>query len=144
MNLTAIRSVEEAVIRHYAESIFLGTLMDGITVVDIGSGAGFPGFPISVFRPEWQVTLVESDQRKAVFLREAARGLPNISVIAQRAEDLQGSWDWVISRGVRPEDVVKVATGVGRKIGLLGGEKGIPLPWGDRRFALVKNVPRGT
>ena len=53
---------------------------------------GFPGFPVAILRPDCQVTLIESHQRKAVFLKEASRGIPNIRVLAKRAEDVQGAF----------------------------------------------------
>ena len=76
LNLTRVESLEEAVERHYCESVFLASHLPAgpLRVADIGSGAGFPGFPVAVARPDCQVTLIESHQRKAVFLREASRG----------------------------------------------------------------------
>ena len=73
LNLTRIDSVEEAVRLHYCESLFVGTRLPAgpLRIVDVGSGAGFPGIPIAILRPECTVTLVESHQRKGVFLREA-------------------------------------------------------------------------
>src|SRR5688572_7125078 len=98
LNLTSEDSVE----RHYGESLFLAEhLPPGpLRIADIGSGAGFPGFPVAVVRPDCQVTLIESHQRKAVFLKEAARKQSNIRVLAKRAEDVDERFDWVISRGV--------------------------------------------
>jgi 16S rRNA (guanine527-N7)-methyltransferase len=62
LNLTSIRKIEEAVERHYCESLFLGTHLpqDLLRIADIGSGAGFPGFPVAVLRPDCSVTLIES------------------------------------------------------------------------------------
>ena len=79
-NLTAIRDPEEMVRRHFGESLFaglhLGThLPAGATILDFGSGAGFPGLPIQLLHPEFQVTLAESQGKKASFLREAVRTL---------------------------------------------------------------------
>jgi 16S rRNA (guanine527-N7)-methyltransferase len=92
-NLTAIRTPEEMVRRHFGESLFAGMnlgepLPD--TLLDLGSGAGFPGLPIALFRPQIAVTLAESQNKKATFLREAVRtlGLPNVEVWARRAESL--------------------------------------------------------
>jgi 16S rRNA G527 N7-methylase RsmG len=73
--------------------------------VDIGTGAGFPGFPVAILRPECSIDLVESDRRKAVFLREACVA-PNVRVLSGRAESLQGNYDWAISRAVRPQEVI--------------------------------------
>jgi 16S rRNA (guanine527-N7)-methyltransferase len=79
-NLTAIRDPEEMVRRHFGESLFAGLhlpprLPRGATVLDFGSGAGFPGLPIQLLHPEFQVTLAESQGKKASFLREAIRTL---------------------------------------------------------------------
>jgi 16S rRNA (guanine527-N7)-methyltransferase len=76
-NLTAIREPEEIVRRHFGESLFAGRHLspDTATLLDFGSGAGFPGLPIALLRPEITVTLAESQNKKAAFLREAARTL---------------------------------------------------------------------
>ena len=79
-NLTAIREPEEMVRRHFGESLFAGAhlgsrLPAGATVLDFGSGAGFPGLPIQLLRPELCVTLAESQGKKASFLREVVRTL---------------------------------------------------------------------
>src|ERR1035441_558150 len=108
LNLTSIRRMEEAVERHYCESLFLGThLPPGpVRIADIGSGAGFPGFPVAVLRPDCAVTLIESHQRKAVFLRESTRALPNVRVLGSRAEVVTETFDHAISRAVSYEDLV--------------------------------------
>ena len=76
-NLTAIRDPEEIVRRHFGESLFAGCHLgpDTQTLLDFGSGAGFPGLPIALLRPEIAVTLAESQNKKASFLREAVRTL---------------------------------------------------------------------
>ncbi len=96
-NLTAIRDPEEIVRRHFGESLFAARHLDDITLdssvatlLDFGSGAGFPGLPIALLRPDIQVTLAESQNKKATFLREAIRtlNLPNVEVWAARVESL--------------------------------------------------------
>src|SRR6266849_6476088 len=90
INLTSIPSGPEAVVRHYCESLFFAANLPVTAkarIADLGSGAGFPGVPIAILRPEWVVALIESHKRKAVFLREATRGLGNAVVLANRAED---------------------------------------------------------
>ena len=73
-NLTAIRDPDEIVRRHFGESLFLGAhLRDCSTLLDFGSGAGFPGVPVQLLRPEIAVTLAESQGKKAAFLREVVR-----------------------------------------------------------------------
>src|SRR5579862_6905635 len=66
LNLTRIESVEDAVQLHYCESLYVGTRLPAgpLRIADIGSGAGLPGLPIAILRPECTVTLVESHQRK--------------------------------------------------------------------------------
>ena len=141
LNLTRIRDLAESIQFHYCESLFLGKFLPPgpLTVVDIGSGGGFPGIPIAILRPDCRVTLVESHQRKAVFLREAARELSNIQVASKRAEELGGAFDWLISRAVTPGDVLQLplAPDVALLIGAedskhLVGEA-IPVPWGNQR-----------
>jgi len=163
INLTSIPPGEEMVIRHYCESVFFGAHMPGASgepsILDMGSGAGFPGVPIAILRPAWRITLLESHQRKAVFLRESTRGLPNISVLARRAESVPGRFDWVVSRGVDPKEVLRNVPRLARSVGLMLGEddfsaiqsfqdiawsKLVRLPWGDRRLCVYGEVSRGT
>jgi 16S rRNA (guanine527-N7)-methyltransferase len=79
-NLTAIREPEEIVRQHFGESLFAGQQLaifnrTGKSLLDFGSGAGFPGLPIQILFPSLQVTLAESQSKKASFLREAVRTL---------------------------------------------------------------------
>ena len=75
-NLTAIRSPEEIVRRHFGESLFAAQHIGPYsTLLDFGSGAGFPGLPIAILRPDFTVTLAESQNKKATFLREVVRTL---------------------------------------------------------------------
>src|SRR5436190_9239340 len=79
INLTAVRDPEEIVVRHFGESFYLArqiiSLNDVITVIDLGSGAGFPGLPIAMFVPQGFVTLIEAQSKKVVFLKEVIRTL---------------------------------------------------------------------
>lgn len=89
-NLSAIRTPHEIVQRHFGESLFAAHhLPPGNTLLDLGSGAGFPGLPIALAHPNLKVTLAESQNKKASFLREVIRtlNLP-IDVWAARAETL--------------------------------------------------------
>lgn len=93
-NLTAIRQPEQMVQRHFGESLFAGMhLADRLpaeaTLLDVGSGAGFPGLPIQLLQPSWRVTLAESQNKKAGFLREAVRVLElETEVWAGRVESM--------------------------------------------------------
>jgi 16S rRNA (guanine527-N7)-methyltransferase len=93
INLTAVRDPKMIVRRHLAESLFAaGHIPAGATtLLDFGSGAGFPGIPIAIARPEIAVTLAESQNRKAAFLREAVRTLGlRAEVWAGRVEQMAG------------------------------------------------------
>jgi 16S rRNA (guanine527-N7)-methyltransferase len=97
-NLTAIRDPEQMVVRHFGESLFCGLQLaqrvaSDATVLDFGSGAGFPGLPIQLLLPVLKVTLGESQNKKASFLREATRRLvlPHTEIWAKRVEDLPAS-----------------------------------------------------
>jgi 16S rRNA (guanine(527)-N(7))-methyltransferase RsmG len=154
MSLTSIPAGEETVLRHYCESLFFGASLPAkpeTSIVDLGSGAGFPGVPMGILRPTWRVTLLESNQRKGVFLRESTRGLQNISVSAQRAESSTEKFDWLAARGVDPKDVLKNIPRLAPSVGLMLGEddfssvqahpgiawsEPIRLPWGDRRICV--------
>ncbi len=89
-NLTAIRDPEEIVRRHFGESLFAAQhLGNPNTLLDLGSGAGFPGLPIALLHPEIHVTLAESQNKKATFLREVVRTLNlSIEIWPARAESL--------------------------------------------------------
>ena len=106
INLTSINELGEIVERHYCESIFLGMHLPAkpVSIADIGSGAGFQGFPVAVLRPDCAVTLIEAHQRKSVFLREASRKLPNVRVLSTRDEEIDERIDLAISRAVREKD----------------------------------------
>lgn len=154
VNLTAIRSREEAIERHYCESLFLGTRLPAgrLRIVDVGSGAGFPGFPVAILRPECSVTLIESHQRKSVFLREASRKVPNVRVLAMRAEDVKETFDWAISRAVSYADLASLLKRLAPNADLLGGaerppdgmglvwEDPVALPWGRQRYLWTGQV----
>jgi 16S rRNA (guanine527-N7)-methyltransferase len=102
-NLTSIRDEEGILSRHFIESILCAAhLPPGIqTLLDFGSGAGFPGIPIALMRPEIEVTLAESQNKKAAFLREAVRILNlKAKVHSARAEQLQQKFGCVTLRAV--------------------------------------------
>jgi 16S rRNA (guanine527-N7)-methyltransferase len=102
-SLSAIRDEEGIISRHIIESIDVASVLPrGIrTLLDFGSGAGLPGIPIALCRPEIAVTLAESQGRKAAFLREAVRVLGiEAKVHAGRAEVLRTVFDCVVLRAV--------------------------------------------
>lgn len=150
INLTRISKFDEIVKLHFCESLFLGRALPShpLRIVDVGSGAGFPGIPVAILRPDCSVDLVESHQRKAVFLREASRNLPNVRVLAVRAESCDPVYDWMVARAVRPDDVLSVKLAPDAAL-LVGAEDAADLtgsalrvPWGDNRVAALFHVER--
>jgi len=134
VNLTAVRDPEEIVTRHFGESLFAARqLFDltgpAITIADVGSGAGFPGVPMKLWAPHLRLTLIESQNKKATFLRELLRALelPEAEVFRGRAE-LWGKMAKVVTlRAVEQfARALPVAAGVtapGGKLCLLIGAK---------------------
>ena len=146
INLTAIRNPEEIVTRHFGESLFAAGCLfpnspvssvptvveafdSGPTVADVGSGAGFPGLPIKLWTPQVSLTLIESNHKKAAFLKEVSRALTltNINIQNARAESLSAmTFDVVTLRAVeRFEAMLPTAARLlspGARLALLIGE----------------------
>ena len=99
-NLTAVRDPTEMVSRHLLDSLVVLPYLRGATLADIGSGAGLPGIPLAIARPDLAVTLIESNGKKARFLREAARSLPLANVVVEQArvQAATGTFDTVTAR----------------------------------------------
>jgi len=158
INLTSVIDMEKAAVRHYAESLFLASLIpvDVQRIADVGSGPGFPGFPVAVARPGAEVVLIESDQRKAAFLREASDYSRNVRVRCVRSDAYKDPVDAVIGRAVRPAEILAVANRLARWCGILlsasdardaasgSGAQVTLLPWDTQSAVLTVDVPRGT
>jgi 16S rRNA (guanine527-N7)-methyltransferase len=160
------------VTRHFGESLFAArqifpagnsSLAPATSLADVGSGAGFPGLPIKLWAPQLQVALIESQQRKATFLREVVRALrlTGVEVRSRRAELVTETFEIVTLRAVESfDEVVVVASRLvrpGGRLGLLIGEdqvakardvlpalqwgKPVPVPNSLRRVVLVGLVP---
>lgn len=110
-NLTAITEEEEVEVKHFADSLSLLTvreISEGAKMLDIGSGAGFPGIPVKIARPDWEITLLDSLNKRITFLNAVieALKLSKISAIHGRAEELarkpefRERFDIVTSRAV--------------------------------------------
>lgn len=106
-NLTAIRTPSEQVTRHLLDSLSLLPLLDrllpaGGSLLDVGSGAGLPGIVLAIARPDWSVTVLDSNGKKARFMRHAQRTLQlaRLQVAEARAEDWQPAvpHDLIVSR----------------------------------------------
>lgn len=94
INLVGDADASETVGRHFLDSLACLRLLDGrvSSLADIGAGAGFPGFVLAIARPDWQVTLLEPNGKRASFLLalRAHCGADNVEIIARRSSDLQG------------------------------------------------------
>jgi 16S rRNA (guanine527-N7)-methyltransferase len=123
VNLTAICDEDGILSRHFVESIACARALPAEigTLLDFGSGAGFPGIPIALCRPEISVTLAESQGKKAAFLQEAVRVLRlSTRVLAARAESELRTYDCVVLRAVdRMPEAVETAAGLVRDGGWL-------------------------
>jgi 16S rRNA (guanine527-N7)-methyltransferase len=154
MNLTAIREPEQIVTRHFGESLFLarklaeeGVLFGGEVkspkVVDVGSGAGFPGIPLKIAYPVITLSLVETQQRKAVFLKEVLRAINlDAEVKNVRAEEFAKSYprsaDVATLRAVEKfEAILPIVSGMVRPTGKLALLIGRNQTWTAR--SLLKN-----
>ncbi|PPU08201.1 16S rRNA (guanine(527)-N(7))-methyltransferase RsmG [Xanthomonas arboricola] len=103
-NLTAVRDPREMVTRHLLDSLAMQPYIASGTLADLGTGPGLPGIPLAITRPQLQVTLVESNGKKARFMREALRqlALGNARVAESRAEALDepAAYDHLTARAL--------------------------------------------
>lgn len=110
-NLTAIREPEQVWVKHFLDSLSACQVMNGSQldrVIDIGTGAGFPGLPLKILYPKMHLTLVESIGKKTAFCEHVIDklGLDGVEVIQMRAEELgrldknREQYDWALARAV--------------------------------------------
>lgn len=126
MNLTAITQPEEVASKHFADSVLPAALLPpGAKVIDVGTGAGFPGLPLRILRPDLQLTLLDSLQKRIGFLTALcqALGFADVTLLHARAEDagrdaaLRGKFDIALSRAVAPFPVLLELTVPFLKVG---------------------------
>lgn len=126
MNLTAITQPEEVASKHFADSVLPAALVPpGARVIDVGTGAGFPGLPLRILRPDIQLTLLDSLQKRIGFLTALcqALGFADVALRHARAEDagrdpaLRGRFDVALSRAVAPFPVLLELTVPFLKVG---------------------------
>lgn len=117
MNLTAITDYNDVVIKHFVDSLscvllddidIVNSFKSGCRVIDVGTGAGFPGIPLKIIYPEIRLTLLDSLNKRVLFLNDvcSSLGFTDINVIHSRAEDaahdnhLRSTFDYSVSRAV--------------------------------------------
>ncbi|MDD5866946.1 MAG: 16S rRNA (guanine(527)-N(7))-methyltransferase RsmG [Lachnospiraceae bacterium] len=117
MNLTAITDPVGVTLKHFADSLAIASIMDmsqDMSLIDVGTGAGFPGIPIKICFPNIRITLLDSLQKRLNFLDEVIErlGLEEINCIHSRAEDggrnpdLREKYDIAVSRAVAPLQIL--------------------------------------
>ena len=144
INLTSVLEPGAAARRHYGEAAFLHhALPECRSAVDVGSGAGFPGIPFAILRPGAAVTLVESNRKKAAFLMEASRSIPNVRVFDGRLRAWDGTADWALLRAVSPASVLGDLEVHASGVAILGTRKPPASafgPWMARRLPWGRNL----
>ena len=104
VNLTAIRDPDEMVTGHLIDSLVARPLLSGNTVLDVGTGPGFPGLPLAIAAPDRQFTLLDSNNKKIMFVQHVAGllGLDNVTAVKGRGEDYAPGqrFDTVIARAL--------------------------------------------
>ncbi len=109
-NLTAIRQPEQMVTRHLLDSLAILPWIEGRTLADLGSGAGLPGITLAIARPSLSISLLESNGKKARFLRMIRReiGLSQVEIVQHRIQDWQGQYDCITTRALGSLDEMLV------------------------------------
>lgn len=105
INVISRKDIDELYLRHVLHSLAIAKVMplaDGSAVLDIGTGGGFPGIPLAILYPNCRFTLVDSIGKKIKVVNEVATalGLANVVGIHERAENIRGQFDFVVSRAV--------------------------------------------
>jgi 16S rRNA (guanine527-N7)-methyltransferase len=143
MNLTAIRERPQQITKHLLDSLSVQPLMRGTRILDVGTGAGFPGLPLAIANPARHFTLLDSTAKKLKFIDHVAQllGITNVTTVHERAENCRVTvrFDTILSRAVGPvERFVKwsghLCVGGGRLLAMKGRYptdelQGLPSGW---------------
>lgn len=111
-NLTAIKNIDDIEEKHFVDSLYMDKYVElnNRRLLDVGSGAGFPGIPLAIAHPDLKVTLLESNGKKVSFLKEVVKQLKlkNVEIIQGRAEELKmrENFDIVTARAVKELNIL--------------------------------------
>lgn len=150
-NLTALREPGEMVTRHVLDSLAIHDYVRGPRVADVGSGAGLPGIPLAVLRPEQEFVLIDANAKKTRFIHQVIieLGLRNVAVVHARVQDYpeHGGFDTVLSRAFSDLEGFVTQAGAlcapqGRMLAMKGRHPGaelaaLPPPWRARVHPLM-------
>lgn len=127
-NLTAITEPSEQIYKHIIDSLRVSEFIQGPKVCDVGTGPGLPGIPLAIALPNLHFTLIDSSQKRIIFIQQALLklGVNNVTAVHQRIEETQGSFSTIISRAFSSiHDFVKKTRHLLAKNGQLLAMKGV-------------------
>jgi len=107
INVISRKDIDNIMVHHVLHSLSIAKIVNfikGTSIMDIGTGGGFPGIPLAIMFPQCHFTLIDSVGKKTIVAQEVATalGLKNVTVLKTRAEDLPEKFDFVVSRAVAP------------------------------------------
>ncbi len=111
INVISRKDIDNIYIHHVLHSLAIAKIISftkGTKILDVGTGGGFPGIPLAIFFPYCKFTLIDSIGKKVIVANEIAQslGLTNVKVLKARAEELDGEYDFVITRAVAPLTII--------------------------------------
>ena len=144
-NLTAVRDPQKMLTHHLLDSLAIMPHVKGPYILDVGSGAGLPGIPLALARPQWHLTLLDANQKKTIFLRQVAIELkmPQVTVVCDRTESWRSpiQFQTIVSRAYSDlSDFVKGAGRLCAPEGLMLAMKGV-YPEGELQQLQLQALP---